>query len=164
VIVRRTPWSDPGAMALRDAMRMEIEARYGTCDAEPGPVPTALDITACFVAYDDSDRPVGCGALRELPGNDAEVKRMFVASSHRGTGVSSAILLELERFGRERAWSRLVLETGDRQPDAVRFYEREGFTRIPNFAYYADSEHSLCFEKTLFAIDPAGEVDCEGCQ
>jgi putative acetyltransferase len=164
VIIRKTAWSDPGAMDLREAQRVEIEARYGAPDSEPGPPPTARDITAFFVAYDDSDHPVGCGGLRELPGNEAEVKRMFVAPSHRGTGVSSAILLELERFGHERGWSRLVLETGDRQPDAVRFYEREGFTRIPNFAYYADSANSLCFEKPLFAIDPAGEVDCEGCQ
>ena len=68
MIVRRTPWSDPGVMALREEMRIEIEARYATPDAEPGPVPTALDITAFFVAYGDSDRPVGCGALRELTG------------------------------------------------------------------------------------------------
>jgi putative acetyltransferase len=164
MIIRRTQWSDPEAMALREAQRVEIEVRYGTPDSEPGPAPTALDITAFFVAYDDSDQPVGCGALRELPGNEAEVKRMFVASSHRGTGVSSAILLELERFGRERGWSRLILETGDRQPDAIRFYAREGFTRIPNFGYYADSQHSICFEKPLFAIDPAGDIHCEGCQ
>ena len=68
MIVRRTPWSDPGVMALREAMRIEIEARHGTPDAAPGPVPTALDTTAFFVAYGDSDRPVGCGALRELTG------------------------------------------------------------------------------------------------
>ena len=164
MIIRKTQWSDPDAMALREAQRVEIEVRYGTPDSEPGPAPTALDITAFFVAYDDADQPVGCGALRELPGNEAEVKRMFAASSHRGTGVSSAILLELERFGREQGWSRLILETGDRQPDAIRFYEREDFTRIANFGYYADSQHSICFEKPLFAIDPAGDVGCEGCQ
>lgn len=164
MIVRRVPWDDADATALRESQRVEIEARYGTPDSEPGPAPTAADITAFFVAYDESGEPVGCGGLRELPGGEAEVKRMFVAGSSRGTGASTAILHELERFGRERGWSRLVLETGDRQPDAVRFYEREGFTRIPNFAYYAESEHSLCYEKPLFAVDPAGEVDCEGCQ
>ena len=164
MIVRQVAWDNTDARTLREAQRMEIEARYGSPDSEPGPAPTAADITAFFVAYDDCDRPVGCGGLRELPGNEAEVKRMFVAPSHRGSGASAAILLELERFGRERAWLRLVLETGNRQPDAVRFYEREGFTRIPNFAYYADSEHSLCFEKPLFATDPGGDIDCEGCQ
>ena len=44
---------------------------------------------------------------------------------------------------------RLVLETGDQQPDAIRFYEREGFTRIPNFGHYVDSELSLCYERVL---------------
>lgn len=162
--VHEVDWDDAGATELREAQRLEIEARYGNPNSEPGPAPTAADITAFFVAYDDDGLPVGCGGLRELPGNEAEVKRMFVATSSRGTGVSTAILGELERFGRERGWSRLVLETGDRQPDAVRFYERAGFTRIANFAYYADSEHSLCYEKPLFATDPAGEIDCEGCQ
>ena len=74
---------------------------------------------------------------------------MYVAPSHRGTGVSTAILRELERFGRDRGWSRLVLETGDRQPDAVRLYEREGYTRIENFGYYAGNAASLCFERRL---------------
>jgi putative acetyltransferase len=164
VIVHQVHWTDPGAAALREAQRVELEARYGSPDSEPGPAPNAADITAFFVAYDDCDQPIGCGGLRQIPGNEAEVKRMFVAPSHRGTGVSRAILLELERFGRGRAWSRLVLETGDRQPDAVRFYEREGFIRIPNFAYYTESEHSLCYEKPLFATDPGGDIDCEGCQ
>jgi putative acetyltransferase len=42
-----------------------------------------------------------------------------------------------------------VLETGHRQPDAVRFYEREGYSSIPKFGYYIDSANSLCFEKVL---------------
>ena len=42
-----------------------------------------------------------------------------------------------------------MLETGEAQPDAVRFYEREGYTRIPNFGYYAESPISLCYEKRL---------------
>jgi hypothetical protein len=31
----------------------------------------------------------------------------------------------------------------------VRFYEREGYGRIPNFGYYAGSAHSLCYAKAL---------------
>lgn len=81
--------------------------------------------------------------------SEAEVKRMFVAPQHRGTGVSTAILERLEVFGRERGYARLVLETGDRQPDAIRFYTREGYERIANFGYYADSAASLCFAKQL---------------
>ena len=42
-----------------------------------------------------------------------------------------------------------MLETGVLQPDAIRFYSREGYTRIENFGYYADSADSVCFEKVF---------------
>ena len=145
--IRLVEWDDPASVELRAAQRAEIESRYGG-PSEPGPAPTGDDITAFFVAF-EGDTPVGCGGLRELDPTEAEVKRMFVDPSSRGTGVSTAILARLEQFGRERGYSRLVLETGDQQPDAIRFYSREGFERIPNFGYYVDSANSLCFAKQL---------------
>ena len=146
--LEQVAWDHPASISLRAAQRAEIEQRYGTPDSEPGPAPTGDDITAFFVAF-NNDTPVGCGGLRELDPTEAEVKRMFVDPSSRGTGVSTAILARLEQFGRERGYSRLVLETGDQQPDAIRFYSREGFERIPNFGYYVDSDNSLCFAKQL---------------
>jgi len=74
---------------------------------------------------------------------------MYVEPEHRGSGVATAVLRALEKAAGAQGWNRLVLETGDRQPDAIRFYEREGYTRIPNFGYYADSEYSLCFGRAL---------------
>jgi GNAT superfamily N-acetyltransferase len=135
-------------VTLRAEQQAEIAIRYGTPDSEPGVKPSGSDITVFFVAYDGDD-PVGCGGLRELDATEAEIKRMFVRPAARGTGVSTALLARLELYGRERGYRRLVLETGDRQPDAVRFYEREGYTPIPNFGYYVDSDLSLCFEKVL---------------
>jgi len=126
-------WDHPASVSLRAAQRAEIEQRYGTP----------------FVAFGDDGEPLGCGGLRQLDPSEAEVKRMFVAPSSRGTGVSTAILARLEHEGRDRGYARLVLETGDQQPDAIRFYSREGYTRIPSFGYYADSDASLCFEKKL---------------
>jgi GNAT superfamily N-acetyltransferase len=162
VRVRAVAWDHPAGVRLRAAQRAEIAERYGTDDSEPGPPPTADDIIVFFVAFDDDGMPLGCAGLRLLSHSDtesnahaeAEVKRMFVAPEARGTGVSTAILHTLEEFGRERGWRRLVLETGDGQPDAVRFYTREGYTRIPGFGHYADSPSSLCFEKPLFADSP----------
>ena len=142
-------FDNPAAAALRQAQRDEIAIRYGRPDSEPGPAPTADDITAFFVAFDENDNPLGCGGLRQRSDTEAEIKRMFVAPEHRGSGVSTAILQRLEQYGRERGWARLVLETGDQQPDAIRFYTREGYERIPNFGYYVDSSYSLCFAKAL---------------
>jgi GNAT superfamily N-acetyltransferase len=179
VTVRAVSWDDPAGRQLRAAQRAEIAERYGTDDSEPGPPPTADDITVFFVAFDDDGAPLGCGGLRLLGGiragsdsdavdgdteAEAEIKRMFVVPEARGTGVSTAILHTLEAFGRERGWRRLLLETGDAQPDAVRFYTREGYTRIPGFGHYADSPTSLCFEKLLIATDPMDALGCEGCE
>jgi putative acetyltransferase len=164
MIVRAVDWDDAGAVALRAAQRVEIAERYGTDDSEPGPAPTADDIAAFYVAYDDDGTPVGCGGLRRIDETHGEIKRMFVAPSARGSGVSTAVLDRLERFGLESGWSRLVLETGTAQPDAIRFYTREGFTPIERYGYYVDSDDSLCFEKTLVASDPAIDTGCEGCE
>ncbi len=164
MIVREVPWDDPDAVALRAAQRAEIDQSYGRPDSEPGPAPSASDITVFLVAIADDGTAAGCGGLRELDPTEGEVKRMYVAPEHRGAGASTAILAALEQAALARGWRRLVLETGDRQPDAKRFYEREGFTRIPNFGYYADSAISLCYEKPLVPVDPADATICEGCE
>ena len=141
------PWDDPDAAALREAQRVEVEGRYGG-DTEPGPKPTADDIAVFLVARRDGEA-VGCGGLRAIDAAHGEVKRMYVAPEARGAGVSTAILAALEAEARRLGWSRLVLETGTAQPDAMRFYTREGFTPIPNDGHYADSADSRCYAKDL---------------
>jgi putative acetyltransferase len=151
VIVRRTPWDDPAGVTLRTAQRAELTDRYQNPNSEPGPAPTADDITLFLVAFDDDETtPIACGGLRRIDDRHGEVKRMFVVPDRRGSGVATLVLHALERAaGEELGWERLVLETGDRQPDAIRFYEREGYTRIPKFGHYVDSEYSLCYELVL---------------
>ncbi|MDJ0333810.1 GNAT family N-acetyltransferase [Salinibacterium sp. G-O1] len=149
MIVREVEWGHPDSVAMRKGQRLDLDQRYGSPDSEPGPHPTAADITMFFVAYADDGEPIGSGALRKLDDEHAEIKRMFVHPAHRGSGAGPAILARLEQFARDRQWKRLVLETGHRQPDAVRFYEREGYSGIPKFGYYVDSPNSLCFEKVL---------------
>ncbi|MFI9235529.1 GNAT family N-acetyltransferase [Streptomyces sp. NPDC053079] len=147
--IEQVPWEDPDATALRERQRAEIAAAYGTPDSEPGQAPSAADIAAFFVAREDDGTAVGCGGLRDLGAGVGEVKRMYVSPAWRGSGVATRILCTLEDWAREQGWASLRLETGDRQPDAVRFYTRSGYGRIPNFGAYADVENSLCFERTL---------------
>ena len=151
--IEQVDWEHPASIDLRAAQRAEIAERYGTPDSEPGPAPTAADITAFFVALADDGTPLGCGGLRELSPTAAEIKRMFVDPAHRGSGVSSAVLARIEREARDRGYQRLLLETGTAQPDAVRFYTREGYRRIPNFGHYTDAEASLCFAKPVVRLD-----------
>ena len=146
--LREVAWDHADGDRLRSAQQAELAARYGRLDSEPGPKPTASDISVFVIAYEGADA-IGCGGLRTLDERHGEIKRMYVVPERRGSGIASAILRHLEVEARSRAWERLVLETGEQQPDAMRFYEREGYTPIPNFGYYADSELSRCYEKRL---------------
>jgi len=105
-----------------------------------------------FIARLDGT-PVGCGGVA-FDGELAEVKRMYVRPPARGRGVAQAVLARLEHEARARGIGLLVLETGDAQHAALRFYERAGFTRCPAFGPYADMPpnaiaHSVFFEKQL---------------
>ena len=150
-MIEAVGWDHPDAVALREARRLEIAETYGREDSEPaGSAATAADVSVFLVAYDDAVA-VGCGALRVLAGGAAEVKRMYVVPAMRGTGISTAILRALEDWARERSIDRLVLETGDLLIPAQRFYEREGYRRIPPFGPYVGSALSVCYEKRLIA-------------
>lgn len=108
-----------------------------------------------LLAWFGSDA-VGCGALRPFaatPGT-AEIKRMFVLPSARGKGIGREILRELEKHARGFGYTRLCLETGVRQPEAVALYEKEGFLPIPRYPPYADNPRSRCFAKAI-GRDPA---------
>jgi GNAT superfamily N-acetyltransferase len=142
-------WDDPAGAALRAAQRAELDERYGSDDHEPGPPPSATDIDVFLVATGADGQAVGCGALRRLGATSAEVKRMYVVPASRGSGVAAGLLRALEERARERGWTTLRLETGPGQPDAIRFYEREGYRPIPLFGVYVGSDLSVCYERTL---------------
>ncbi|GAA4144430.1 GNAT family N-acetyltransferase [Phytohabitans flavus] len=149
-MIEARPWGDPAGAALRKEQRVELDARYGSDDHEPGPLPTAADIDHFLIAVDPvSGVTLGCGALRQLDGTSAEVKRMYVVPHARGTGVATAVLRALEVAAVERGWTTIRLETGTAQPDAQRFYEREGYARIPLFGVYIGSPVSICYERAL---------------
>ena len=148
LVIEPVDWDDPRGVVLREAQQEEISGRYGTPDSEPGVKPSASDIAVFLLATRDGE-PVACGGLRRIDDAHGEIKRMYAAPAARGTGAAVAVLRELERYGRDLGWERLVLETGDLQQDAVRFYTREGYSPIPLYGHYVGSELSLCFERRL---------------
>ncbi|AEV88563.1 GCN5 family acetyltransferase [Actinoplanes sp. SE50] len=146
--IEERAWDDPAGAALRLAQRAELDARYGSDDHEPGGAPAADEIDVFLVAV-DGDAAVGCGALRRLDEHSVEVKRMYVAPGSRGSGVATAILRALEDAARRRGWTTVRLETGTEQPDAIRFYQREGYREIPLYGRYVGSTISRCFERLI---------------
>ncbi len=144
-------WDDAEVQRLTTAQQAELRARYDG-DTEPGTPPSAADVSMVLVARDDDGTAVGCGALRALGGDVAEVKRMFVVPAARGRGVSKLLLAGLEDAARARGWTTLRLETGPRQPEAIALYEGAGYRAIPAFGAYVeepDAGCSLYYERVL---------------
>jgi len=100
------------------------------------------------VAYEGTT-PVGCGAFKEMDATTVEVKRMYVIESSRNQGIATKVLVELEDWASELGYTRCILETGIRQPDAIALYKKNGYRQIENFGQYAGVNTSVCFEKDL---------------
>ena len=149
--LRAEPLDSPVAQELIASLNAELSARYPEAGAnhlrldpeEVGPG------RGTFLVLREGERAVGCGAIRRLASGAAEIKRMFVVPYRRGEGLGRQVLEGLEQAARGLGVSRLVLETGVRQPDAIALYRKCGFTVIPTFGEYIGSELSLCLGKTL---------------
>lgn len=100
------------------------------------------------VAYENGI-PAACGAIKEFSPEVMEVKRMYTSPEIRGRGIASKVLDELERWAGEMSYRKCILETGKKQPEAIRLYEKNGYQIIPNYGQYAGIENSVCFEKDL---------------
>jgi GNAT superfamily N-acetyltransferase len=74
---------------------------------------------------------------------------MYTLPDHRGKRIAAEILTELEHWARELNYTACILETGKKQPEAIRLYERSGYTLIPNYGQYAGVENSVCMKKVL---------------
>ena len=144
-------WDDPDVERLTAAQQIELRARYDGA-GEPGTPPSAADVSVVLVVRDEDGLALGCGALRSLGDDVAELKRMYVVPGARGRGVSKLVLAELEAAAVAHGWTTLRLETGPRQPEAVGLYERAGYRPIAAFGAYvgaADAEDSLFYERVL---------------
>ncbi|SCG62870.1 GNAT family N-acetyltransferase [Micromonospora humi] len=142
----------PESQALIRAALADLGARYGGSGDET-PVDAAEFVPpagAFLVAYLDG-RPVGCGGWRSHgeDGDAAELKRMYTDPAARGRGVARSVLAAVERSARDAGRKRIVLECGDKQPEAIALYTTSGYERIPNFGYYRDAPGCLSFGRTL---------------
>jgi GNAT superfamily N-acetyltransferase len=154
----RVEYTDPRAIAMRASMDEEMSERYEMQAIDPAAmarINEALSvdpatIAATVLAISDGGTPTGHAALRPHGEDGWEVKRVIVLSAARGEGVGQGLMLQLEEIAREAGVTRLILQTGDRQPEAVRLYERLGYLPIPVYPPYdAVLPQSFCFAKAL---------------
>ena len=106
------------------------------------------NIKNVVIAYKDK-QAIGCGAFKKFDNETAEIKRMYVKINHRGYGIAQAILNSLELWALEKDFKKCILETGDRQIEAIKFDFKSGYIRIANYGQYAQMDNSNCFEKLV---------------
>ncbi|MCC9710196.1 GNAT family N-acetyltransferase [Streptomyces sp. MNU76] len=158
MIIRRVPFDHPDAVKLNDEVQAEYSVRYGDeGDATPmDPAHFVPPAGLYLIAYDEHDSPVATGGWRSQDTNDegyqdgdAEIKRMYVTPGARGLGLARRLLSELEADARAGGRTRMVLETGSKQPEAVALYTSSGYEPCAKFGHYRFHELSLCFAKPL---------------
>jgi putative acetyltransferase len=103
------------------------------------------DIVVCY----KDGQPVACGAFKVFNDRTAEVKRMYVIPSERGAGIALLVLRELEACAKAKGFTECILETGVKQPEAIRLYEKAGYKRIENYGQYAGVKNSVCMARKL---------------
>ncbi len=101
------------------------------------------------VIYCIDHKAVGCGALKKIDVQTAEVKRMFVDPEYRGRGVAAKILAALEIWATELNFNQLCLETGVNNPSAQALYRKTGFVQIENYGPYFGVLSSVCMGKRI---------------
>jgi len=99
------------------------------------------------VARNSSGNAIGCGAIRPLTENIAELKRMY--SDRSIAGIGHALLTFLETSAKSIGYNQLWLETRHINHKAVNFYKKNGYVHIENYGPYVGRIEAVCFAKVL---------------
>jgi GNAT superfamily N-acetyltransferase len=157
VEIRAVRYDHPDAVLLQDRVQQEYVERYGDpdrteLDPEQFVPPRGVYLLAYLGAV-----PVASGGWRAMDDNpeghrdgDAEIKRMYVVPEARGRGLARRVLAELERGAAAAGRTRMVLETGTMQPEAISLYRSSGYQPLTvKFGLYRDEPLSRCFALDL---------------
>ncbi|CCH89832.1 GCN5-related N-acetyltransferase [Modestobacter italicus] len=159
VRLRAVGYADPVAQHLVERVQQEYVVRYGGRDAavvDPAEFSPPLGL---FLVAEVDGVPAGCGGWRSSGDGVAEVKRMYVEPAFRRRGIAALVLAELERSAAAAGHRQLVLNSGDRQPEALALYDRAGYSPVAGYGVYADSPDAVFLGKQLTAPATAEEED-----
>ncbi|MGW1375300.1 GNAT family N-acetyltransferase [Streptomyces sp. NPDC002446] len=158
--IRPVRYDHPDAVALDALVQQEYARRYdGDGDMTPlDPEMFSPPHGVYLIAY-EGERALATGGWRVqddtakgYAAGDAEIKRMFVVPEARGRGLARRILDLLEADARAAGRSRMVLETGTKQPEALELYASCGYALVAaseKFGLYRMHEESRCMVKAL---------------
>lgn len=146
--LKRTDSTDADFIHLVQLLDADLAVRDGAEHAFYAQFNKVHMIQHVVIAY-ENNTAAGCGAFKAFDRDSVEIKRMYVLPAHRNKGIAAAVLQQLEQWAAEEGYVAAVLETGKKQPEAIRLYEKCGYSRIPNYGQYAGVENSVCMKKEL---------------
>jgi putative acetyltransferase len=146
--ILRTTSENPDFKKLIQQLDRELWSRYDESQAQYDQHNKIEDNKNVVIVYIENE-PVGCGCLKQFDDDTMELKRMFVHPSQRGKGIAYSILHELESWAKEHTYSRIILETGFKQPEAIELYKKARYKVIENYGPYVGMKESICMAKEI---------------
>ncbi len=147
VIEEDSPLSNTAVLLMEElsAALRDITDDDGKASFDPQDVCSPRSVFA--VIKNDEGVALGCGALRPIDEDTAELKRMY--SRYRGLGIGSSLLGWLEDYARKMHYKQIWLETRRVNKAAVSFYISKGYVEITSYGKYIERPEAVCFEKRL---------------
>lgn len=134
ISLRPEPFGSEGPRWVVAQAEAELVARYGGLDdGELGLTAAMFDPpSGVFLIARKEGRaePVGGAGLRTVATETGEVRRVWVDPAWRGRGIGRDLMAGIDEAAGALDLSVLRIETGDRQPEAVSFYEALGWERV----------------------------------
>jgi GNAT superfamily N-acetyltransferase len=153
--LRATGYDSPVARALVAAVQQEYVTRYGGPDEAVVDPAEFRPPAGLFLVAEVDGEPAGCGAWRVHAPGVVEVKRVYVAAGYRRLGLAQRLMDALEDTAAAAGHSAVVLNSGDRQPEALALYARRGYRPVPGYGVYADSPGAVFLGRDLGNAAPA---------
>lgn len=147
-ILKDVPFDHEHFQLLIKELDKEFWVRYPDTQQNFDPF-NKVDASCHVILAYLNEEPAGCGCYRPKSADTVEIKRMYVRPAFRNRGLAGQILVSLERQAAGKGFSRSILETGNKQPEAIRTYQKNGYRIIPNFPPYENVRESICMEKML---------------
>lgn len=149
--IRRDDLSGPEVVGLLHQHLAEMASHTPAESVHAMPVERLSGPDVTFWSVWCGDSLAGCGALKHLDAEHAEIKSMRVADAYRRRGVGEVVLQHLLDAARAAGHTRVSLETGSNPPfeAARRLYARHGFTECEPFADYALDPWSVFMTRDL---------------
>lgn len=95
--------------------------------------------TGALLVATHTGEVAGCVALKQVDSTTAELKRMYVRSRFRGSGIGKRLVSELVAIARTLGYTRIVLDSHISMSGAHALYRDAGFQMVDTPADFPDA-------------------------